>query len=169
LRDGSRKFQWVRILTDHRARYTGIITGGDPVFKKFFRGCNPRTPLAGGATPPAPSSRSACGLARGRFAPPAPQSQMPTFPRTPKFSDRSPPLGIMVKMDYFSCSSLFCLECVAARSLVVAVTSGLRPRSHIKSLVLYFAYGRLAHSVGGKAVISVIVYTCIHSEFLKKL
>jgi hypothetical protein len=43
---------------------------------KIFRGLYPRTPLAGGGDPlPAPSPRSAYGLARGRFAPPAPQTQ----------------------------------------------------------------------------------------------
>jgi hypothetical protein len=43
---------------------------------KIFRGLYPPTPLAGGGDPlPAPSPRSAYGLARGRFAPPAPQTQ----------------------------------------------------------------------------------------------
>jgi hypothetical protein len=60
---------------------------------KNFPKVTPPDPLGErGRPPPAPSPCSACGLARGRFAPPAPQSQMPTFPRTPKFSDRSPPL-----------------------------------------------------------------------------
>jgi hypothetical protein len=42
---------------------------------KIFRGLYPRTPVAGEATPPAPTPARLC-RARGRFAPPAPQTHI---------------------------------------------------------------------------------------------
>jgi hypothetical protein len=61
-------------------------------------------------------------------------------------------------MDCVSCSSLFCLQCVATWSLVAAVTFGLRSGSRAKCSVHYFICKRLVKSVGGKAVISLLVY-----------
>jgi hypothetical protein len=74
---------------------------------KIFRGLYPRTPLAGGGDPlPAPSPRSAYGLARGRFAPPAPQTQTSWQVPPPTGSHhKSHPAQMVVFVDDDHCSN----------------------------------------------------------------